>query len=64
MNSLIAELREIVQARALALGANAVLAFKIELSKIQQKVQPDGSCEVFILVNGIGDAARTERQLT
>ena len=53
-----------MQAKGLALGANAIVSFKIELSKIQQKAQPDGSTEVFILVNGIGDAVRTETQAT
>ncbi len=60
VNALILALKEIVQAKALALSADAVIAFKIELSKIQQKKQADGSFEVFILINGIGDAVQTK----
>ena len=54
------ELRQIIKTRAEALGANAVVSFKCDLSKIQQRKQQNGSWRVFVLINGIGDAVKVD----
>lgn len=50
------DLNEIAKARAESLGANLISSYKVEISKVQRKEQPDGSINLFILIEACGDA--------
>ena len=58
---MIQEVQEMMRVQAESVGADAIVSFRLEIGKIEQRRLQNGLFEVFILANGVGDAVQVQK---